>query len=186
MNKTEVFIEKARLKHGDTYDYSKVEYEKALEKVIIICKTHGEFKQQANLHYIGKGCKLCGTERTSNSKTNKSKNNFVEKARSIHGDTYDYSLVNITKTTFPVVIICKTHGEFIQTPHSHLRGSGCYKCGKEDMANAQRLTLEEFTRHARERFTERCISISRMLVIMSMLRLGVKFMEHSNRNQVII
>ena len=41
--KTKLFIEKARKIHGDKYDYSKVEYTKSREKIIVICKEHGLF-----------------------------------------------------------------------------------------------------------------------------------------------
>ena len=56
-DKTKEFIEKAIKIHGDKYDYSNVEYKKALEKVKIICKEHGDFEQKPNSHLTGYGCK---------------------------------------------------------------------------------------------------------------------------------
>jgi hypothetical protein len=57
---TKEFIRKAREVHGDTYNYSKVEYGKnAHEKIIIICKQHGEFLQSPNGHLCGRGCIKC-------------------------------------------------------------------------------------------------------------------------------
>ena len=61
---TEKFIEKAKQIHGDKYDYSKIIYTKAINKVIIICKKHGEFFQQSNLHLHGSGCVNCYRERS--------------------------------------------------------------------------------------------------------------------------
>ena len=58
----EEFIAKAKLVHGDKYDYSKVEYVGALTKVCIICPKHGEFWQEANSHLRGQGCPKCGVE----------------------------------------------------------------------------------------------------------------------------
>lgn len=58
MTKNE-FIEKARKVHGDKYDYSKVEIEKTVDKIIIICPRHGEFEQIANSHLQGRGCAMC-------------------------------------------------------------------------------------------------------------------------------
>jgi len=58
----DTFIEKANGVHGDKYDYSKVKYTKASEKVTIICKEHGEFKQAAQNHLKGQGCPKCGFE----------------------------------------------------------------------------------------------------------------------------
>ena len=57
---TEEFIKQAIIKHGDKYDYSKVVYTKKDNKIIIICKIHGEFEQCANSHIMGYGCQKCG------------------------------------------------------------------------------------------------------------------------------
>lgn len=54
---------------------------------------------------------------------------FIEKARRIHGDRYDYSLVVYGRdNNDPVKIICKKHGVFEQTPRSHLEGKNCWRC----------------------------------------------------------
>lgn len=54
---------------------------------------------------------------------------FIEKARQVHGDRYDYSKVEYgNNNRDKVVIICPLHGEFLQTPKQHLKGSGCSKC----------------------------------------------------------
>jgi hypothetical protein len=47
----------------------------------------------------------------------------------VHGDRYDYSKVRYVKMHTKVTIICKLHGEFTQTPNSHLQGHGCALCG---------------------------------------------------------
>ncbi len=64
---SDIFVEKAIKKHGYTYDYSKVKYETAIKKVAIICKIHGEFKQQPNNHLTGQGCPTCGNKKISDS-----------------------------------------------------------------------------------------------------------------------
>jgi very-short-patch-repair endonuclease len=137
------FIRKAREVHGDTYDYSKVQYKKAIEKVIIICKTHGEFLQTPNGHLCGSGCIKCvdRTKRRSNIEE------FIEKANDVHGDTYDYSKVQYKKAIEKVIIICKTHGEFLQTPNGHLCGSGCIKCVDR---TKRRSNIEEFIEKAND------------------------------------
>ena len=58
---------------------------------------------------------------------------FVKKAIEVHGDKYDYSKVKYVDTKTKICIICPKHGEFWQTPHSHLSGQGCPKCGIESM-----------------------------------------------------
>ena len=62
------------------------------------------------------------------------KEEFITRAREIHGDKYDYSKVVYVNIETPVVIICDKHGEFTQSPHSHLKGCGCRKCGYESMS----------------------------------------------------
>lgn len=118
------FIEKAKLIHGDKYDYSLVDYVKSSQNVIIICPIHGEFQQTPNHHLRGSGCKQCGRVRTRNSVED-----FVEKARAVHGNKYDYSKVEYTSVHNKVTIICPIHGEFQQTPHSHVTNKqGCPVC----------------------------------------------------------
>lgn len=120
---TEQFIEKARKVHGDKYDYSKVEYKNNSTKVCIICPEHGEFWQAPTKHIDAKqGCPYCSNHYT---RTNEQ---FIADARKIHGDKYDYSMVNYTASHDKVCIICPVHGEFWQTPHDHLGGEGCPSC----------------------------------------------------------
>jgi len=121
------FLKKAIEMHGDKYDYSKVEYKKAKEKVIIICKKHGEFEQVASCHITGDGCKECGIDTRSEKRTCNTEE-FIKKAILMHSEKYDYSKVEYKKANEKVIIICKTHGEFEQTPNKHLRPSGCNKC----------------------------------------------------------
>lgn len=53
---------------------------------------------------------------------------FIAKAREVHGDKYDYSKVEYINSKSKVCIICPEHGEFWQTPHNHLVGYDCIKC----------------------------------------------------------
>lgn len=53
---------------------------------------------------------------------------FIYKAKKIHGKTFIYSKVKYTLSKIPVIIVCKVHGKFKQTPDSHLKGYGCKKC----------------------------------------------------------
>ena len=123
---TEIFIKKAILKHGDKYGYSKVDYKKAIEKVIIICKIHGDFLQTPNKHLCGNGCRKCFGQ-------NKTTDDFINEAINIHKDEnnnqiYDYSNTIYKKASEKVIIKCFIHGNFLQTPNAHLAGKGCSKC----------------------------------------------------------
>ena len=140
---TEEFITELRDVHGDKYDYSKVEYVKNSVKVCVICPEHGEFfATPANL-LKGRGCPKCAQLKRGATQR-LSKNDFITKAREIHGDKYDYSKVKYVNSITNVCIICPEHGEFWQRPNVHLRGAGCPKCvGKNG-------TTEEFIAKAKE------------------------------------
>jgi very-short-patch-repair endonuclease len=147
MNKTEEFIKRARLKHGETYDYSKVEYTKAIEKVIVICRKHGDFLQTPSDHLQKKGCNQCGI----NSTAEKLKGNteiFIKKAVAIHGNTYDYSKVNYMKDKEKVIVICRKHGDFLQTPSDHLQQRGCNQCGINSTTEKRRSNTDDFIKKA--------------------------------------
>jgi hypothetical protein len=127
MLKTEEFIEKSKVVHGEKYNYSKTIYENNLKEVIIICKEHGEFLQLPKTHKRGSGCNECANSgRKINNKSNTSE--FIQKAIKIHGYRYEYLKVEYISAIKPVIIICKYHGEFMQTPNGHLSSSGCKKC----------------------------------------------------------
>ncbi len=145
---TNEFIEKARLIHGDKYDYSKVEYINSFVKIKIICPEHGEFYQTPHNHLKKYGCSRCGRMSSINSRFS-STEKFIEKARIIHGDKYDYSKVEYVHNKRKIVIVCKIHGEFSQTPNCHLKGQGCPICGKDELVNGLYLTLEEFINKSR-------------------------------------
>lgn len=58
---------------------------------------------------------------------------FIGKAIKIHGDRYDYSLVEYKDTHSKVTIKCLIHGIFYQSPANHIRGNGCPRCiGKKE------------------------------------------------------
>jgi len=142
---TESFIQRGKEVHGDKYDYSLVEFYNQKIKVRIICPEHGKFEQSPSSHiYGGHGCDRCSIESRSiihNSTTEE----FITKARKIHGDRYNYSLVVYDKALIKVKIICSKHGEFEQRPNCHLSGHGCPVC-----SGRKNLTTEEFITKARK------------------------------------
>lgn len=130
---TEQFIERARAVHGDKYDYSKVEYNGNRKKVTIICPKHGEFEQEPINHLHKHGCPYCAGSARGTTES------FIEKARKVHGDKYDYSKTKYGKNNREkVIIICPIHGEFKQEPVNHLNGQGCPHCyGKHKKTTEQ-------------------------------------------------
>lgn len=83
---------------------------------------------------------------------------FIKKAREVHGDTYDYSNVVYINYDTKIKIISKHHGEFIQTPNSHLQGKGCTKCGKQK-AYKNRKTVLKKKRMSQDEFVQRATEI---------------------------
>ena len=142
-NCKDIFIEKAIKIHGDKYDYSKSIYTGCENKLTIICKTHGEFLQQPNNHLYGKGCYKCGLYEFINSRISNS-SEFIEKSIKIHGDKYDYSKVNYTNSKTKIIITCKKHGDFEQTPSGHGGGKGCNLCGNERIKEKKSSNIDEF------------------------------------------
>ena len=125
---TEEFIEEAIKIHGVKYDYLKVLYSKSAEKITITCKVHGDFKQTPNKHLQGQGCKQCSY--IKNGCLNRlSTEQFIEKAKKVHGNLYDYSQVKYVNNSTKVTINCPIHGEFEQSASSHMKGVGCKTCG---------------------------------------------------------
>ena len=127
------FIQRARARHGQKYDYSKVVYRKAHAKVCIICPVHGKFWQQADSHIRQCGCSKCGVARRGKQRSEHAGKLFVSKARKIHGRKYDYAETHYTRAIEKVVIRCPKHGPFLQTPNKHLNGNGCPGCGRETL-----------------------------------------------------
>ncbi len=139
---TEEFITKAKFIHGDKYIYSLSLYTTSKDKIKIICPIHGEFEQTPNAHLSHKGCVECGIENRSNSKT-KTNDKFINEAKLVHGDKYDYSLLIYKTEKTKVKIICPIHGEFDQTPKAHLLG-GCRKCGRKICGDKLRTNYSDF------------------------------------------
>jgi len=120
------FVIRAKLKHGDEYDYSKSDYKKSKEKVIIICKKHGEFLQAPSEHLKGSKCKLCSAEKVSEKE-------FIFRASKIHKNKYSYEDSNFSLTGNKVFITCPTHGRFEMIANSHLKGHGCKECSSHNL-----------------------------------------------------
>ncbi len=138
---TKKFIEDAKKTHNNKYDYSKVEYVNNTERVCIICPEHGEFWQRPFNHISLKhGCPK-GELSLNGVLHNKTTEDFIQKARLIHGEKYDYSKTVYTKRSENTTIICPKHGEFSQRAGNHLSGGGCPLCEESRLEEIVRLLL---------------------------------------------
>lgn len=80
------------------------------------------------------------------------KEEFIRRAREIHGWKYDYSKIYYINGSIKVCIICPKHGEFWQSPKDHIKGRGCPKCGHERTNNSKKLTTETFIERAKQKY----------------------------------
>jgi hypothetical protein len=126
---TEQFIKEAHAVHGGTYDYSSTIYVNNNTDVNIICKKGHIFTQRPSNHLHGVGCPICSK------KAQKTTEQFIKEARTVHGDTYDYSSTQYTNAYTPVTILCSKHGVFTQRPSHHLQNHGCPFCHHRSSRN---------------------------------------------------
>lgn len=123
----ETFKQEFNQTYGGKYEYLGYEHGKVKFK----CNIHNIIQEDTPSHLrSGRGCKICSKE-AKIAKSASTTEEFIAKAKAIHGEKYDYSKVRYVKNDEKVTIICPKHGEFLQTPMTHLRGNGCQKCGYE-------------------------------------------------------
>ena len=125
---TEEWIEKFRELHGETYDYSKVEYVSNQTHVTITCREHGDFPQVPMAHVIGNGCPRCARPMTG-----ASREEWIAKCNQIHGNAYSYEKFEFVDWNQKVTITCKIHGDFdmLIGNHTHkTRPQGCPSCAE--------------------------------------------------------
>ena len=127
----EDFIKACNIKHNFIYDYSLTVYTNCKNKIVVICKHHGQFEVKADSHKCGAGCIKCSTEKTHEQQKT-SIEDFMSKAFKLFGDKFDYSRVHETYDciTSKINIKCNTHNIwFSQNANSHLRDfCGCSEC----------------------------------------------------------
>lgn len=126
------FVKKAKLKHGNKFNYSDLNYFGDDIKTEFKCPIHGPFLQTPKSHLKSEtGCWDCGLEKRAKSHTN-STESFIIGARVVHGDTYDYSKSKYKRKRDPLIIGCRIHGEFLQAPAAHVGlRQGCPSCARE-------------------------------------------------------
>ncbi len=145
------FLEKAKKRFGDRFDYSKVHYTNNMTKIIIICKKHGEFLQAPVKHLQHKhACPQCAKIGYAEAKRVK-KSELIAKGKELFGDIYDYTETKIGKRNDFIEVYCKKHNEyFSQRLELHLRGrTGCKKCQVE---RKKQNGLKKFKRNFIEKF----------------------------------
>ena len=123
------FEKKANNVHNSKYQYSN-DYKNGSTKIKIICPIHGEFWQTPNHHLNGEGCPKCAIEKNT-IRQKMSLNDFIKISNTIHNNKYKYNNASYVNYKTDLCIICPEHGEFWQSPDSHLHNHGCPKCGNQ-------------------------------------------------------
>jgi len=151
----EEFIARATQVHGDKFDYSDVVYVDSQTRITIRCiPCNYSFQTTPNNHLQGGGCKKCANKLLAE-RQRKPQELFISEAMEKHKDEngnpiYDYLFVEYKSCHEKVIIMCKTHGRFVQSPSDHLSGRGCNECGMINRAFKQTFTQEEFIERATE------------------------------------
>ena len=119
----EKFLQEAIKIHGDKFGYELVNYTGALNKITIYCKKCKKyFEQQPILHINGCGCPYCARKHITTE-------DFISKAKLIHGNKYDYKDTTYKSCRTKVKIYCnKCKKYFFQAPEDHLQNKGCPFC----------------------------------------------------------
>ena len=127
-----------------TIDISQFVYVNSHTKGKCTCKVCGhEWDVVPHSLLKGIGCPACGRKRNIKAQAITT-DEFIRRAKEVHGDRYDYSKVEYVNAHKKVEIICPTHGSFFQIPSDHVRGFGCQLCGCEKTGKRKRKTKEEF------------------------------------------
>lgn len=103
-----------------------------------------------NHHLHGQGCPKCRYEKTSKTKT-KEQSVFIEQAKKIYGNFYDYSETVYVNDKTIIDIICPIHGNFSKTPNTFLHGHDCQECSKLRRLQKRTYTTEKFIEKAQEK-----------------------------------
>jgi hypothetical protein len=112
---------------SDKYEFNFDGYTNTYGKIDVFCKIHGWSQQIVKNLFKGHGCKKCGGIIASN-KQRKNIDIIANEFKKVHGNKYDYSKFKYSNNKTNSTIICPQHGEFLQSPWTHLKGHGCPSC----------------------------------------------------------
>ena len=116
-------VRRCSIIHENKYTYPpEQEIEKKSDQLDVNCTSHGKFTVVVDSHLIGSGCPTCESAELS----------WISRAKNLHGDQFDYTKVEYETFTFPVILSCKEHKDFLVSPVGHLKSKygGCGGCLK--------------------------------------------------------
>ena len=104
---------------------------------------------------------------------------FIDRARAIHGDKYGYAFSVYQHSHTKVMIHCLKHGMFEQIPYDHLRGQGCPDCSRN-----KKYTNESFIEKAIEVHGENTYYYPLVRYINVMTKVKIICPEHGDFEQI--
>lgn len=132
----EEYLKRVNEKYNFFFDYSRFEYKGMNSKSVVRCPKHGCFEITV-INHLRRGCGKCNIERRSIKIIEKASREFLMKIKKIHPIGYTYPRFKYVSARTPGIITCDTHGDFRQTPHIHLQGSGCKKCANTNVSKPE-------------------------------------------------
>jgi len=122
---------------GNLYEFDFSNFVNTHSKIEVKCPIHGWSSQILKNLFKGHGCKNCGYSLSSD-KQRSNIDDVINKFREVHGNRYDYNKFNYIDNGSKSIIICPLHGEFHQSPWTHIKGHGCPSCsGNKKMNNIE-------------------------------------------------
>lgn len=156
----EEYIQKAKEKWGDRYDFSKVVYVNNKTPIEIICKEHGSFIKRPDCFLNGDGCPNCSRTKKLNTEE------FIKKASYVHNRFFSYGKTIYTNSNEKVIVTCPYHGDFEVKANNHLNGCNCKRCTEDGFTHpltklekhkqsTKAYNTEEFIKKAKEKWGDR-------------------------------
>lgn len=143
---TEWFINKSIKVHGDLYEYDVTEYVDAKTPVNIRCKIHGVVTVNPTTFPNHGGCPECGRTK-ADLNTRYTQDEMLNKFKLTHGDKYNYDKFIYYTAKDKSIVTCEKHGDFLVTPASHIRGTGCAKCAKNSKDTTESFIAKAVLKH---------------------------------------
>jgi hypothetical protein len=141
-DKTKLFIEKSRSKFGDKYSYENTIYVNQTTRLNITCPIHGSISILPDNHLNGCGCSPCSKSKAGSSHK-LSNQDFIERAKSIHGDNLSFESTFYSGSLHKVTVTCKIHGDFLITASNLINNKqGCRQCSIKKGCDKKKTTKE--------------------------------------------
>lgn len=169
-------VAKARVVHGDRYEYVGDRVDGRYRRLTIKCKAHGEFEQSWDNHSMGKGCRKCATARNSEKQMH-----TLEEIKRLGSKLFDDQYVYLDLLRIPnapkLRLACKAHGLFEQSLYSHLAGKGCYSCFVERSLDSDETVVSKARELHGDRYQYRGITKTKPRILTAICEVHGEFVQ---------